>query len=330
MNDTIQWMVVIRLLVGLSVLIPLARQAQALPPRPPPPVQVFVSVSGSDQNPCLQAFPCRNVEAALSVVGNGGEVWIVDSGDFNQVTVNITKSVTIQAVPGALANLWATAGAPAVQINVPGGTVALRNLTITSNPATGDPSGDGVDISNAAAVSIENCEFADLQGIAISATFTSAAVHVADSTFRNVSSWAVSAAIGPTVDITGSRLLHTGGVLANSNATGAGAPTVTTSVSVTDTTISDGNTGVAAEALGPTAIAQAFVTRSTIVSTLYALEALSTSRGAALVTVSDSSITHNQSAFSAIGSPATVRSLGNNYIADNVLEQGMLTPTPLR
>jgi hypothetical protein len=323
MNVAIDWKVVVRLLVGLSLLIPLARQAQALPPRPPPAVQVFVSVSGSDQNNCLWGFPCRNVEAALNVVGNGGEVWILDSGDFNQVPVIVGKSVTIQAVPGALANLWASAGSAAIQINVPGGTVTLRNLTI-GNLGT-NPGPDGVDVTAAGEVSVETCVFNNTVQNALYVAPGSAVVHVSNTTFRNVGAWAVSADTGTTVDISGSRILHTGGVSAYASSM---LTAITTTVSVTDTTISDGPIGVSAFAQGLAATAQAFVTRSAIFSTTNGLQSQELSSGTPLITVSNSSVTHNQNAFYIQG--GTIKSLGNNYIADNASEQGTLTPIPLR
>ncbi len=137
----------------------------------------------------------------------------------------------------------------------------------------------------------------------------------------------MSAANGPTVDISGSRLLHTGGVLSYANSQLAAT---TTTVSVTDTTISDGGFGVSAQGWGQAATAQAFVTRSTIVGTAYALDSEAISSGTSLVTVSNSSIAHNQNAFNVLGAFATVKSLGNNYIADNAGEQGVLTTIPLR
>jgi hypothetical protein len=91
--------------------------------------------------------------AALAATDVGGEVWIMDSANYNTATVSITKSVTIRAIPGALGSVVGNGGT-ALSI---GGTdimVTLRNLTIR-NLAGGDI---GILISNAAQVAINDCE----------------------------------------------------------------------------------------------------------------------------------------------------------------------------
>jgi len=324
MNIVVEWKIVIRMLVALSVLIPLVRPARAFNPPPPPnpPAQVFISSTGNDTLACTQSSPCRTIYTAASTVAAGGQVWILDSGNFSaSVPTIITKSMTIQAVPGALANLTASSGQAAVQVNAPGGTVAFRNLTISDQDGL-FPGVDGIDITAAGVVSIENCLFADTRRNAVYALGTNAVVHISNTTFRNVAGWAVSAEDGPTVDITGSRLLHTGGVL--SYARGLNS---TTLVSVTDTTISDGGEGVSAQTGMVSGTARAFVTRSTIFGTTSGLFTIALG-GPALITVSNSSITGNQNAFSIQG--GAIQSLGNNYIADNGPETGTLTTIPLR
>jgi hypothetical protein len=313
--------IAIQLLAALSVTFSLAQSAQAQL------AQAYVSDKGSDGNTCTDANPCRTLWRALNVVPAGGQIWIVDSGNFGtSVTLNITKSVSIRAVPGVLASVSAALNTPAIQVNVPGGTVALRNLTITDQGGL-NPGTDGLVITDAGTVSVEDCLFADTRRNAVYIPGSSATVHISNTTFRNVTGLAVSAANGATVDISSSRLMHTGGVLSYANSQ---LSAVTTSVSVTDTTISDGSFGVSAQGWGAAATAQAFMTRSTIFGTAYALDSEAISSGTSLVTVSNSSITHNQNAFNVLGAAATLKSLGNNYIADNAGEQGALTPIPLR
>src|SRR3954467_7948716 len=57
--------------------------------------RAYLSSSGSDANPCTVAAPCRLLPAALNAVANGGEVWMLDSANFNQATVAVAKSVSI-------------------------------------------------------------------------------------------------------------------------------------------------------------------------------------------------------------------------------------------
>jgi hypothetical protein len=76
--------------------------------------------------------------AALAAVADGGEVWMLDSANYNVAPVNISKSVTILAVPGAVGSVVATAG-HAININTVGVKVVLRNLTIVPAPRRGRP-----------------------------------------------------------------------------------------------------------------------------------------------------------------------------------------------
>lgn len=285
-------------------------------------IRVFVSTDGNDNNPCTNANPCRHLQRGIDVVATGGQVWIVDSGNFNAATVTVTKSVSIEAAPGQVASIVAANGTPAMVINAPGGIVGLRNLVITDGLTS--TSQDGIIVNAATAVSVENCLFADVAEDALVALHNNAFIHVANTTFRNVNGWAVAAQSGPTIDVANSHLLHTEGAFAFG--TNAGT---TSTVSITDSTISDGTEGVFASTNVAGATAQIFVTRSTIFGTTYALDSESTS-GTTLITVANSSVNHNQQAFVISGAGATVKSLGNNYIADNVTETGVLTTAALR
>lgn len=99
--------------------------------------RVYVADNGSDANLCTRAAQCRTITKALTVVDDGGEVIITESGDYDNFIV--TKSVTVAAEPGVDAEI-ATTEATAVVIGVwkgqPIDLVTLRNLNlkhITSN-----------------------------------------------------------------------------------------------------------------------------------------------------------------------------------------------------
>jgi hypothetical protein len=286
-------------------------------------IRTFVSTDGNDNNPCTNANPCRYLQRGIDVVATGGQVWIVDSGNFNAATVTVTKSVSIEVAPGQVASIVSASGTPAMTINAPGGIVGLRNLVITD--ALTGTSQDGIIVNAATAVSVENCLFADIAEDALVALHNNAFIHVANTTFRNVDGWAVAAVGGPTIDVTNSHMLHTEGAFAF----GMNAGTTST-VSITDSTISDGNDGVFASATVRGATAQIFVTRSTIFGTTYALDSEGINGGTTLITVANSTVNHNQQAFYIVGAGATVKSLGNNYMADNVTETGVLTTAALR
>jgi hypothetical protein len=91
--------------------------------------RAYLSRSGSDAADCSLATPCRLLPAALSVVNDGGEIWMLDSANFNSSTVTIDKSVTILAVPGAMGSVVGNGG-DAVVLQGVGIKVAMRNLTI--------------------------------------------------------------------------------------------------------------------------------------------------------------------------------------------------------
>ncbi len=69
--------------------------------------RAYLSQNGSDTNPCTLPAPCRLLPAALAAVKDGGEIWMLDSANFNVGVVDIAKSVTILAVPGALGSVVA-------------------------------------------------------------------------------------------------------------------------------------------------------------------------------------------------------------------------------
>ena len=111
--------------------------------------RAYLSSTGNDANPCTLPAPCRLLPAALAAVQNGGEIWMMDSANFNTGPVNITKGVKIFAIPGALGSVVGNGG-DALIINT-AGDVTLRNLQIL-NFSGGV---NGVTIQNAGAVHIE-------------------------------------------------------------------------------------------------------------------------------------------------------------------------------
>ncbi len=67
--------------------------------------RTYLSLNGNDGNPCAVQLPCRLLPAALAAVNSGGEIWMVDSANFNTAPVNISISVKILAIPGAIGSV---------------------------------------------------------------------------------------------------------------------------------------------------------------------------------------------------------------------------------
>ena len=72
------------------VCLGLAAVGEATVPR------AFVSINGSDTNPCSATLPCRSFNQGLAVVQSGGEIVVQDSGGYS-TGFTITQSVTIDA-----------------------------------------------------------------------------------------------------------------------------------------------------------------------------------------------------------------------------------------
>jgi len=111
--------------------------------------RTYLSFNGNDANPCTVQLPCRLLPAALTAVQDGGEIWMLDSANYNTAPVIINKGVKIFAIPGALGSIVGNAG-DAVVINT-AGDVTLRNVQILNFSA----GVNGVTIQVAGAVHLE-------------------------------------------------------------------------------------------------------------------------------------------------------------------------------
>ena len=143
--------------------------------------RTYVASNGLDTNPCTLQQPCRLIPAALNAVASGGEIWMLNSANYNSATVNITKSVTILAVPGALGSVVAVGG-PAISIATADINVKLRNLVIVPLPGAGGL--HGVSMTAGASLAVQNCLLENLVDAAIVVS-TPAVVRIADTTIRD-------------------------------------------------------------------------------------------------------------------------------------------------
>ena len=140
------------------LMLSLAAQAQGL--------VRYVSSSGSDANPCTRTLPCRTLQAGVNAAPAGGEVQVLDSGEYGTLTIN--KAVTVSAV-GVSARIVSSVGR-AIDINAAGGRVVLRGLLLNGN-GIGEA---GVVVEAAEAVHIERCEIESFlyYGMVVNSTVT--------------------------------------------------------------------------------------------------------------------------------------------------------------
>jgi len=301
--------------VATLLLLPLGALAQSF--------RAYVASYGNDANPCTVALPCRLLPAALNAIASGGEIWMLDSANFNSGTVIIAKSASILAVPGQIGSVVAFGGGPAVSIPI-AVTVSLRNVLITNNVT--NPGTFGVQTSGGT-LNVEDALFSNLNSTAIHATGT-ADVNVVRTVFRNLGlNYAIYAQDGPHVTVANSQLIGTNGIGAFS------LTPVTTVINVNDTSIvGGGNEGLFAYSSASSGIAKIFATRVTIERQGYALDAETyVSNATAYIVCSYCTVVNNSNPVFAFGSGGIIKSLGNNYIGDNTgPETGSLGPTPMR
>jgi len=144
--------------------------------------RTFVSVKGDDNAFCSAEAPCRHLQQAVAKTAAGGEVRVLDSGEFG--AVRITRSVRILASPTARAAIEVGKSANegsgrGVLIDAPGADVYLEGLAIRADGAA-----IGVQVRDAASVGVEDCEISGFQhkGIFVAAETKASIRHT---TFRD-------------------------------------------------------------------------------------------------------------------------------------------------
>jgi hypothetical protein len=110
--------------------------------------RTWVSGAGLDTNPCTRTSPCATFGQAYSATAVGGEIDVLDGGDFGAVTIN--HSITIVNDGGGVARaseLIVSAGGTDVAV--------LRGLTFRS-PLGG---ATGLDFVSGGALVVDHCLF---------------------------------------------------------------------------------------------------------------------------------------------------------------------------
>jgi hypothetical protein len=288
--------------------------------------RTWVSGVGDDANPCSRTAPCKTFPGAISKTAAGGVIDVLDPGGFGGVT--ITKSITLENV-GAVGSVLVS-GTNAIVVNDGGaGTavVVLRGLSL-EGLATGV---NGVLFASGKQLLVERCDIGNFSGgagIAFTPTKT-ASLSVIDTTIHNN-----GASANPST--TGGILIAPGGsatvdaVLQNvrivdNNGFGLqakGAATATVRNSVASQNAGDG-----------------LVASSTTIAAKLLLDAVLTSGNggsgilaqgaAALVQLSDSTISGNVQGIRATGGGAVI-SFGNNRNFNNNTNGAPTATNPLQ
>jgi hypothetical protein len=286
--------------VALSLsIIGLAWPLLAAPPVQAQAQRTWVSGTGDNANPCSRTAPCRTFQGALA--GNktaaGGEINCLDTGDFGQVT--ITFSVTISCAAGTAGIL--AAAFQGIFINAAAtDVVTLRGLDIDAQ-GTGDA---GISIASAGSVRVEKCTIRNFRRNSLSAGITSSG---SQTTFLHVAETVISD------NWYGIRLTSSGGfkvaslknvVIKGSTLDGLAVLSPQEYANVTQSVIS-GNGGTAVNASGGATVN---IDRSTIANNGLALASGS---GGSIIRISGNTIYNNTTGFG-ISPGATIQSDGTN------------------
>jgi hypothetical protein len=118
--------------------------------------RTWISGVGDDANPCSRTAPCKTFAGAISKTATGGEIDCLDPGGFGALT--ITKSITLDCEPQSNGSVL-TSGTPGITINAATtDVVSLIGLEFQGIYGSGSPGSAGVNIVQAAKVSIIHCK----------------------------------------------------------------------------------------------------------------------------------------------------------------------------
>lgn len=273
--------------------------------------RAYLASNGNDANACSIAAPCRLLPRALDVVASGGEVWMLDSANYNTGTVTIAKSVKILAAPGALGSLVAGSG-HALMVLASGLDISLANLSI--GPLPGAVVGAaGLFMNAASTVTIENSLIANVPGSAI-VIWGGGRLKVTGSVLRDNGTVGVALDGGSIATIHATRMLGNAGGGVNVGSASA-SPTV---ANVSQCVISGGNYGLFTNATTADAVARITATDTVIRYTTNAVRvAAPFNVGTSRIDLGGSLIADNEWGWVVFGTGAAFHSLGDNQVSGN-------------
>jgi hypothetical protein len=279
--------------------------------------RAFLSPAGNDANDCTLATPCRLLPAALAAIADGGEIWMLDSANYNTATVDITKSVSIIAIPGAVGSVVATAtgGGPAISIATPLVKVSLRNLVIA--PLAGAGGTSGIVMTDGSTLNIEKCQIANLPGTGIDVNAV-VRVLISDTTIRDNGLDGVALQGGANGIVAHSTITGNNTLGGNGGIAILSAANVTTTADIAYSTISGNLFGVIAWSLDATGVVKTSVRSNQVVQNGLNLYAVSDLGGPVTLTASSNIITQGSFGIRAEGAGTKVWATGNT-VASNTL-----------
>jgi hypothetical protein len=282
-----------------------------------PTARTWVSATlGSDANPCTRSAPCLTFAAALALTTAGGEIDVLDPGDFGPLT--ITQSVSIQGYEMGPSGMTPS-GAYGIVINAGANDVVdLRGLSFNGAGAAGV---SGVVFNSGARLHIQNCVFQGFgaAGIVFSPGTGSATTAEMDVQNTTIVANGGGVQVKPTggvaahVRLSGVELSNNiGGGLKADGTGGSGAITLAIADSATSFNGVNGINAVSGQ--GNVTITMMRVVVAANGAT--GVQSNQASGGMASVTIGESTIFGNSVGMAALGGGGLL-SYGNNQVTDN-------------
>jgi hypothetical protein len=279
--------------------------------------RTWVSALGDEANPCTHTAPCRTFAEAIAKTTAGGEIDVLDPGDFG--TVSIDKAITIDGGGGQVASVTVAGAAgtgpgvlAAVGISVAAGAndvVTLRNLRIK----VFGYAVYGIWFRSGAAIHIQNCYVLGFgnHGYGIGIEITGAGqVHIGDTIVSNNEVGIRVRSTAPNRVL--AALLR---VQINNNFTGLGVGYSNGRVSITDSQVANNSWGIASSDF-------VIINGSAIVNNFTGL-----APDAGLIVVGNSTIAGNEWGVDTTFGPGTVLTNGNNSLISNFTSDGTFSGT---
>jgi hypothetical protein len=113
-------------------------------------IRTYVSVSGSDSNPCSLTAPCRHFSAAATATAAGGEVDALDPGGYGSFT--ISQAITIDGQGWSY--VAPPTGGNGITITAGSGNVTIRGVSFNGVGVTGSP--NGISFTGGGTLDIQN------------------------------------------------------------------------------------------------------------------------------------------------------------------------------
>jgi hypothetical protein len=255
--------------IFIAAALALAVTLPAVPANAQTAIRTYVSISGSDTNPCSLTAPCRHFSAAVALTSAGGEVDALDPGGYGSFTIN--QAITIEGQG------WSYVAPPnggaGITITASSGIVSVRGVSLNGVGATG--STNGINYTGGGTLNVQNSVFRN---------FTNAGIlfqpNAASEVFVSDTLLADNGYAGLYVFTYSSNPYNVSGALDHVRAenngtfglginTSASASTISISNSVVANTFGSGSCGIAAEGGGATAISTVNVSDSTIEDNYY-------------------------------------------------------------